>query len=101
MILLSKLQKKYDIDYFRGDENDTLSRYFKAAKKFKADLIVSVTSDCALVDPVTIDKFINIFQKKKISYLSNTYYLIDKNNFIVRKIFILMVLMLRYSITKH
>ena len=78
---LIKIAKKYDIDYFRGDENDTLSRYFEATKKFKADLIVRITSDCALVDPVTIDKFINIFKRKKISYLSNTYYLIDKNNF--------------------
>ena len=58
-----------------------MSRYFEATKKFKADLIVRITSDCALVDPVTIDKFINIFKRKKIFYLSKTYYLIDKNNF--------------------
>ena len=56
-----------------------MNRYFEAAKKFKADLIVRVTSDCALVDPVIIDKFINIF-KRKISYLSNTYHLLDRNN---------------------
>lgn len=79
--ILISIAKKHNINYFRGDENDTLSRYFGAAKQFKADLIVRVTSDCALIDPIIIDKFINVFKKKKISYLSNTYHYLEKNNF--------------------
>ena len=83
--VLIKIANKHKIDHFRGSENDTLSRFYYASKKFKADLIVRVTSDCALVDPVIVDKFINIFKRKKISYLSNTYHMIDRNNYLHNK----------------
>ena len=85
--VLIKIANKYKIEHFRGSENDTLSRFYYASKKFKADLIVRVTSDCALVDPIIVDKFINIFKRKKISYLSNTYHLLDKNNYLNKENF--------------
>ncbi len=64
------------IKCFRGSSEDVLSRYYEAAKKFNADLIVRITSDCPFIDPVIIDnmlvEFINHFEKEKIDYLSNT-----------------------------
>lgn len=71
-ILVRKI-KKMNIRVFRGDENDTLDRYYYAAKKFKIDNIVRVTSDCPLVDPKMIDEFVDLFSKKKLDYLSNTF----------------------------
>ena len=71
-ILVRKI-KTMNVAVFRGDENDTLDRYYYAAKKFKIDNIVRVTSDCALVDPKMIDEFIDLFNEKKIDYLSNTF----------------------------
>ena len=40
-------------------------------KKFRASNIIRVTSDCPLTDPKIIDKFIEIFGKKNVDYLSN------------------------------
>jgi spore coat polysaccharide biosynthesis protein SpsF (cytidylyltransferase family) len=47
-----------NINIFRGDENDVLSRYYFAALKFKADIVVRVTSDCPLIDPSLVDEAI-------------------------------------------
>ena len=71
-ILVRKI-KTMNVGVFRGDENDTLNRYYYAAKKFKIDYIVRVTSDCPLVDPKMIDEFVDLFYEKKLDYLSNTF----------------------------
>ena len=64
--------KKKKILFFRGSENNVLSRYYFCSKKFKVNLIIRITSDCPLVDPKVIDKMIDVFQKKKLDYLANT-----------------------------
>ena len=43
---------------YQGSTSDVLSRYYHAASKFKADIIVRVTSDCPLIDGGLIDKAI-------------------------------------------
>ncbi|SET07614.1 spore coat polysaccharide biosynthesis protein SpsF [Oceanobacillus limi] len=62
------------IPYFRGSEDDVLSRYYEAARKYQADVIVRLTSDCPIIDPVIIDKVVNAFltNKEKYDYASNT-----------------------------
>lgn len=60
-----------DVGVYRGSENDVLDRYYKAAEKFKADIIVRITSDCPLIDPEVVDKIIKNFLDKKIEYVSN------------------------------
>lgn len=49
------------IDSFQGSVDDVLDRYYKTAKKVKADIIVRITADCALIDPSIIDRSINQF----------------------------------------
>lgn len=70
------LCRKIHIPFFRGDENDVLSRYFKAATEHHADVIVRITSDCPLLDPELLSKMIRVFLEKQksesLDYLSNT-----------------------------
>lgn len=64
---------RLNIKYFRGSENDVLSRYYYAAKKYNADIIVRVTSDCPLIDSKVSEETINYYLNNKFDYVSNTY----------------------------
>lgn len=55
----------------RGDENDVLDRYFRAAQLAKADVVVRITSDCPLIDPEVTDKTIAAFLEAAPDYASN------------------------------
>lgn len=70
---LVKIVKEKKIKFFRGSEKNVLKRYINCAQKFKVQNIIKITSDCPLVDVDLIYKMKNIFQKKKIDYLANTY----------------------------
>lgn len=60
-----------NIEFFRGSENDVLSRYLKAAQKYKLDHIVRITSDCPFIDPYVIDDLIDFYLDSKFDYASN------------------------------
>lgn len=68
--------KKLSVKYFRGSENDVLSRFYYAAKENNADIVVRVTSDCPCIDFEILDKMLIYFKdkykEKQIDYLSNT-----------------------------
>ena len=52
-------EKGYPV--YRGSMHDVLDRYYQAAKKHKADLIVRVTADCPLIDSRMLDSNIRTF----------------------------------------
>ncbi len=56
----------------QGNESDVLQRYVQTAEKSKADVIVRITGDCPLVDPVLVDECIHKFKETKVDYFSNT-----------------------------
>lgn len=68
--------KKLSVKYFRGSENDVLSRFYYAAKENSADIVVRVTSDCPCIDFEILDKMLIYFKEKykekQVDYLSNT-----------------------------
>ena len=68
---LIKILKKNKIDYFIGDQNHVLSRYYKAAKKFQLKTIIRLTGDNPLVDYRLIDKYIHNFNLNNYDYLSD------------------------------
>ncbi len=68
---LISLIKKNKFNFYRGSETNVLKRYYFAAKEFKADAIVRITSDNPLVPPELIDKFVKKFKNNKFDYVSN------------------------------
>ncbi len=60
------------VQTFRGDEEDVLDRYYRAALDFNAEGVVRVTSDCPLIDPEITDMVIQVFLERRPDYASNT-----------------------------
>ncbi len=64
-----KIANKCGVETFAGKENDVLDRYYQAAKKFSADIIVRITADCPLINPDTIDKMVTLCLKENADYI--------------------------------
>ena len=64
---------KLNVPFYRGPEDDVLSRYYEAALKDRADLVIRVTSDCPLIDPCIIDSVVSFYinNQDKVDYVSN------------------------------
>jgi len=71
--VIEEFCKKNEIDCFRGDSEDVLSRYYNCAKKFSFSEILRVTGDCPLIDPDIVDEGILIFKKNMYDYVTNTF----------------------------
>ena len=56
----------------RGSEDDVLDRYYQAAVQTNADVVVRITSDCPLIDPLVIDSVIEQFLDNDCDYCSNS-----------------------------
>lgn len=59
------------VPFFRGSEQDVLSRYYHAARKHGFDVVVRVTSDCPFLDPDLSDAIIRHFLNNRYDYCSN------------------------------
>jgi len=55
----------------RGSEDDVLDRYYAAARECSADIVIRVTGDCPLIDPVVVDAIVARFRDRAVDYLSN------------------------------
>jgi spore coat polysaccharide biosynthesis protein SpsF len=64
------------VRWFRGSEEDVLERYFLAARECRAEIVVRITSDCPLIDPILLGGMIREFKERHrsghpVDYLSN------------------------------
>jgi spore coat polysaccharide biosynthesis protein SpsF len=58
---LEKWAKSEKLAFYRGSEEDVLSRVVEAHKKMESDVVVEITGDCPLLDPEIIDMGITTF----------------------------------------
>lgn len=59
------------VEVFRGDEDDVLGRFAGAARLANADLIVRVTADCPLLDPVEAGRVVAEISAGTVDYACN------------------------------
>ena|SRR3989338_1102702 len=59
------------IRYYRGSEENVLSRVIAAAEMAQADVIVEITGDCPLIDPDIVEQTIRMFKAHHAVYVSN------------------------------
>ena len=70
--VLENFAKANNINVFRGNMNDVLSRYVSISKMNDSGIIVRITGDCPLIDPDIIDAVIDKFIISDTDYTSNT-----------------------------
>ncbi len=75
--VIAQEAKRHGTKCFRGSEENVLERYYLAAKEYKADIIVRITSDCPLLDPELLSEMLTFYKSitdkgGAIDYLSNT-----------------------------
>lgn len=70
---IEKLCVQEKIKCFRGHLTDLLDRHYQVGKKFGADAVVKIPSDCPLIDPKVIDKVLRFYinNSDKYDFVSN------------------------------
>ena len=56
----------------QGSENDVFDRYLQIIRKYDGDVVIRITGDCPLMDPVLVDNAITEFKRLNVDYFSNT-----------------------------
>lgn len=60
-----------NVSVFRGSEDDVMSRVIGAAESAGADIIVEITGDCPIIDPLIVEQTIQMFLHNPCDYCSN------------------------------
>jgi spore coat polysaccharide biosynthesis protein SpsF len=68
---LVKFAKEKGIPCYRGSEEDVMERVLKAAESVSADIIVEITGDCPILDPLLVEQTIQVFLNNDCDYASN------------------------------
>ncbi len=69
---LAEVVTKLGYRCYAGSENDVLDRFLQAARAASADVVVRITGDCPLTDPLLVDEVIKQFKLAGVDYFSNT-----------------------------
>ena len=69
---LEEYVKSLNIDCFRGEEEDVLSRFYHISQERNFDYVIRFTGDNPVVDNLYLKQFINNFLKKKLEYSYST-----------------------------
>jgi len=69
--ILTEKVKKLGFEVFRGSEKNVLERYYRAAVPYNPEVVVRITGDCPIIDPLLVDEVIELFVKNDVDYVSN------------------------------
>ena len=69
---LEGFAQKEDIACFRGSEEDVMGRVIGAADSVQADIVVEITGDCPVIDPLIVEQTIQMFRHNSCEYASNS-----------------------------
>lgn len=61
----------HDFEVFRGHEDDVLDRFAGASRLAGADVVIRVTADCPLLDPIEAGKVVEQVKAGSLDYASN------------------------------
>jgi len=68
---LCELAEGCGIKCFRGSEEDVMMRIIGAAESVNADIVVEITGDCPVIDPLVIEHAIQMFLRNACDYVCN------------------------------
>lgn len=55
------IAREVGVACFSGHPLDLLDRHYRAAREFRADVVVKIPSDCPLIDPAVIDRVLGCY----------------------------------------
>lgn len=70
-VVIEEEALKCGVKFFRGSEDDVLSRYYYAAKENNLDVVIRITSDCPLIDSKVLDEVIQFYVDNNYDIVSN------------------------------
>ena len=65
------LAQRMGVGFFQGSECDVLLRVLHSARAYDIDVIVEMTGDCPLIDPVLVEDCVQGYQAAGVDYVSN------------------------------
>ncbi|MES2975047.1 MAG: aminotransferase class III-fold pyridoxal phosphate-dependent enzyme [Pseudomonadota bacterium] len=69
---LARHVRSLGYEVYHGSEGDVLDRYYRAAEGHSPEIVIRITGDCPLVDPLLVDQVVDAFSQSGVDYLSNT-----------------------------
>lgn len=71
--VLLRLAQDCGVEGFAGAADDVLDRYYQAAQRWDASVVVRLTGDCPLLDPEVSGRVVGEFLQGRFDYVSNVH----------------------------
>jgi spore coat polysaccharide biosynthesis protein SpsF len=71
--VLEQEAAELNVPFFRGNLNNLIDRHYQCAKKYNANVVLKIPSDCPLIDPRIVDEVLDFYfaNPGKYDYVSN------------------------------